>query len=61
MAKQKAVHPQIGWEEVIRKDLKEIGIAWEDVKRDALNILGWRRSVFSFLASEGSCCIKLLE
>ena len=35
------------WEDVIRKDLKEMGTSREGVKRVALNILGWRRSVRS--------------
>jgi hypothetical protein len=39
-AKQKAGCPQIGWEIVIRKDLRETRASWEGVKRDALNRLG---------------------
>ena len=31
----------------INKDLKEMGTSWECVKREALNRLGWRRSVRS--------------
>ena len=31
-------HPQIGWEEIVRKDLREIGTSWEGVKRQALNM-----------------------
>ena len=46
-AKQKAGRPCLGWEDVIKKDLKEMGTSWAGVKRDALNRLGWRRSVRS--------------
>ena len=46
-ATQKAGRPCLGWEDVINKDLKEIGTSWEGVKREALNRLGWRRSVRS--------------
>ena len=45
VTKRKPGHPQLGWEEVIRKDLKEIETSWDDVKRKALNRLRWRRSV----------------
>ena len=34
----------LGWENVINKDLKEMGTSWEDVKREASNRPGWRRS-----------------
>ena len=44
-AKRKAGRTRLGREEVIKKDLKEIGTFWAGVKREALNILGWRRSV----------------
>ena len=46
-ATRKAGRPCLSWENVINKDLKEIGTSWEDVKREALNRLGWRRSVRS--------------
>ena len=46
-ATRKAGRPFLGWEDVISKDLKEMGTSWEGVKREALNILGWRRSVRS--------------
>ena len=46
-AKRKVGRPRLGWKDVIKKDLKEIGTSWEDVKREALNRLGWRRSVRS--------------
>ena len=42
-AKRKAGRRCLGWEDVIKKDLKETGTSWEDVKREALNRLGWRR------------------
>ena len=32
--------PRLGWEDVINKDLKEMGTSWEGVKREALNRLG---------------------
>ena len=31
------------------KDLKETGKSWEGVKRQALNRLGWRRNVNSYV------------
>ena len=43
--KRKAGRPYLGWEDVLNKDLKEMGTSWEGVKREALNRLGWRRSV----------------
>ena len=43
--KQKAGRPRLGWEDIINKDLKEMETSWEGVKREALNRLGWRRSV----------------
>ena len=46
-AKQKEGGPCLGWEDVIKKDLKEMGTFWEGVKREALNRFGWRRSVHS--------------
>ena len=47
-AKWKAGRFHLGWEDVIKKDLKEMGTSWEGVKREALNRLGWRRRVHSF-------------
>ena len=35
-AKQKAGHPRLGWEDVTKKDLKKMGISWEDAEREAL-------------------------
>ena len=46
-ATRKVGRPRLGWEDVINKDLKEVGISWEGVKRKALNRLGWGRSVRS--------------
>ena len=46
-ATRKAGRPRMGWEDVINKNLKEMGTSWEGVKREALNRLGWRRSVRS--------------
>jgi hypothetical protein len=46
-AKWKAGRPRLGWEGVIKKDLKEMGTSWAGVKREALNRLGRRRSVRS--------------
>jgi len=59
-AKQKAGRLHLGWEDVIKKDLKEMRTSWEDVKREALNRLGWRRSVrcyvgLRWLDAAGSC------
>ena len=48
-ATQKAGRPCLGWEDVINKDLKEMGTSWEGVKREASNRLGWRRSVRSYV------------
>ena len=42
--KRKAGRPH-RLEDVERKYLIEMGILWEGVKREALNRLGWRRSV----------------
>ena len=38
---------RMGWEDVARKDLKEMGTSLEGVKREALNRLGWKKSVRS--------------
>ena len=46
-APRKAGRPCLGWEDVINKNLKEMGTSLERVKREALNRLGWRRSVRS--------------
>ena len=39
-ANRKAGLPLLGWEDVIKKDLKEMETSWEGVKREALNRLG---------------------
>ena len=44
---RKAGRPCLGWEDVINKDLKEMGTSWEGVKREISNRLGWRRRVRS--------------
>ena len=46
-ATRKAGRPRLSWEDVINKDLNEMGTSWEGVKREALNRLDWRRSVRS--------------
>ena len=35
------------WKDVIKKDLRKMGTSWDGVKREALNRLGWRRSLYS--------------
>ena len=44
---RKAGRPCLCLEDIINKDLKEMGTSWEGVKREALNRLGWRKSVRS--------------
>ena len=46
-AKRKVGHPRLEWEDFIKKDLKEMGNFSEGAKREVLNRLEWRRSVFS--------------
>ena len=46
-ATRKASRPRLRWEGVINKDLKEMGTSWEGVKREALNRIGWKKSVRS--------------
>ena len=46
-ATRKAGRLWLGWEDVINKDLKEMGTSWEGVKKEDLTRLGWRRSVRS--------------
>ena len=48
--KRKAGCPQIGHEEVVRKDLKETRTCWEGLKRKTLNRLVWRKNVCRFVA-----------
>ena len=47
VATRKAGRPCPGWEDVINKDLKEMGTSRDGVKREVLNRLGCRRSVCS--------------
>ena len=47
MAKRKAGCLWLGWEDVIKKDLRELGTSWEGVKGEASNRLGWSRSLRS--------------
>ena len=47
-AKRKADCPRLGSENVVRKDLKQLGTSWVGIKReDYLNRSGWRPSVRS--------------
>ena len=53
--------PRLGWEDVIKKDLRETGTSWEGVTRDILNWLGRRRSVHSYVVlRQLSWCGELL-
>jgi len=52
-AKQKAGHPRLGWEDFIKKALNEMGIFWESVKREVLNILDWKRTELSRVGLRG--------
>ena len=54
-AKQKADRPCLGWDDVIKKDLKEVGTFWRSVKREALKGLGWSRSVRSCVDPRRVC------
>ena len=45
--KREAGRPRLAWEVVIKKDLKKTRSSWEYIKSEALNRLGWRRSVRS--------------
>jgi hypothetical protein len=45
--KRKTGRPRRGLEDVIKKDLKEMGTSWAGVKREPLNRLGWRSRVRS--------------
>ena len=49
LAKQNAGRLRFGREDFIKKDLKETGISWEGVKREALNRLGRRKRVRSYV------------
>jgi hypothetical protein len=52
-AKLKEGRPRLGWEDVMKKDLKEMGTSWAGVKREALNRLGWRRSMRNSVGLRG--------
>ena len=59
-AKRKVGCPRLGWEDTIKKDLKETGTCWEGFKEEALNRLRWRWSVPScfglrWLGAETTC------
>ena len=56
-ATRKAGRPCLGWEDVINKDLKEMGTSWEGVKWEVLNRLGWRRSVRSCVGLRRLCAV----
>ena len=47
--RQKAGRPPLGWEDVIKTDLKEMGTFWEGIKKDALR----RRACVAILTSGG--------
>ena len=49
-AKWKASCRRLGWEHVIKKFLRDMGTSREVVKRKALNKLGWKRSMRSFVS-----------
>ena len=36
-AKQKTGRLKLGWEDVVKKDIMEMGTSWEGVKREALD------------------------
>jgi hypothetical protein len=59
-AKRKAGRPLLGWEDVLKKDLMEMGTSWEGVKREALNRIGLRRSVRSCLGFKRLGAAELL-
>ena len=46
-AKRKGGRPRLGWEDVIKKNSKEMGTSWDGVKREVLNRLGWKMRVRS--------------
>ena len=56
-AKRKASHPHLGWEDVIKTDLKEMRTSREGVMREALNRLRWRRSVRSYAGPRWICAV----
>jgi hypothetical protein len=54
-AKRKAGRLRLGWEDVIKTDLREMVTSWEGVKKEALNRLGRRRNLHSCV---GIACKK---
>ena len=52
-ATRKAGRPRLGWEDVINKDLKEMGTSCEGVKREALIDYVGREACVAVLASGG--------
>ena len=46
-ASQKTARPQRRLEEIVRRDLKEVGTSRDGVKVDALKRMGWEKNVFS--------------
>jgi hypothetical protein len=62
--KGRAGRPRLGWEDVIKKDLKETETSWKGVNREGLNRLGRKRSARCCLCScfgcLAWCCDELL-
>ena len=56
-AKRKAGCPQLGKEDVIKKDLKEMGKSRDGVKRDTLDRLGYRKIVTSSRSKRATKCL----
>ena len=48
-ATRKAGRPRMEWEDVIKKDFKEMRTSFEGVPREALNRMGRRTSVCSYV------------
>ena len=46
-ANRKACRPRLAWDDDVKKHLREMGTSWENVKNEALDRLGWMRSVRS--------------
>ena len=59
-AKRKTDSPQLGWEDVINKDLKGMRASWEGVQREALFRPGLRSNVRSYWPQEVWFCGELL-
>ena len=56
--KRKVGRLRIGLEDVISKDLREMGTSGKGVKMEALNIFDWRRSVRSWVSLRGLRVIR---